>query len=155
MRLPLPVLAVLLVAGSDLRAETTARAHHALTGHWGVARAEPAPWLSGEAAAALKGQSDPLIDQRVSFSSTAMSSRYPVLNCSDAEFSATRMPPEGLFQGNLPGHPAKFAKRLGFKDGEIDGVDVTCSAGAFSFHFIDRNTALFALDNVIYRLRRR
>ncbi|KAB2883754.1 MAG: hypothetical protein F9K38_05325 [Pseudorhodoplanes sp.] len=148
-------MAILLIAGSDLRAETPARAHHALTGHWGVTRAEPAPWLPGEAAAARKAQADPLLDQRISFSSGAMSSRYPVLNCRDAEFMPTRVPPQGLFQGNLPANQSKVANRLGFKDAEIEGIDVTCSAGSFSFHFIDRSTALFALDNMIYRLKRR
>jgi hypothetical protein len=95
------------------------------------------------------------VKQRVTFAADQVKSRDPLLACKGPRYEPTKIPPAGLFQGHLPEPKADVAKALGFPAGEVAGVDVACSNGLFSYHFRDNDTALFALDNVIYTLKRR
>lgn len=127
-----------------------------LIGRWEVIQAAIAPWIGDKVEMVRESEVKKLLKQRIVFAAKAMTSQYPVLNCSDATYEPTRMPPANLFQGALPDpHQAAFAKAIGFAGSEISGIDLACSTGRFSFHFRDRDTALFALDNVIYTIRRR
>ena len=84
-----------------------------------------------------------------------MISRHKALACKRAEYEPTDYEADAMFQGNLPEpNPTAAALRLGFKKGEIPGVDLKCTSGVYSYHFRDRNTALTALNNVIYTLKR-
>ncbi len=84
-----------------------------------------------------------------------MTSRNKALACRRAEYESTDYEADAMFQGNLPEpNPTAAAVRLGFKKGEVPGVDLKCTTGAYSYHFRDRNTALTALSNVIYTLKR-
>ena len=127
-----------------------------LTGRWEVTQAAIAPWVGDKVALVRESEVRKLLKQRVTFSARAAASQYPALNCAEATYEPTRVPAAGLFQGALPEpHQATFAKAIGFTSGEIAGSDMACPNARFSFHFRDRDTLLFALDNVIYTLKRR
>jgi hypothetical protein len=125
-------------------------------GRWEVTQAAIAPWVGDKVALVRESEVRKLLKQRITFSARAAASQYPALNCSEATYETTRLPAAGLFQGALPDpHQATFAKAIGFPSGEISGFDMACPNARFSFHFRDRDTLLFALDNVIYTLKRR
>jgi hypothetical protein len=63
---------------------------------------------------------------------------------------------DALFQGNLPEpNPSVAAARLGFRKGDVPGVDVRCLKETFTFHFRDPDTALISYDRIILTLKRR
>ncbi|MGE5723286.1 MAG: hypothetical protein ACM3YM_12585, partial [Sphingomonadales bacterium] len=61
--------------------------------------------------------------------------------------------PDMLFQGTLT-DPERQARALGYASGRTIRTLETGCEGAIDFHFIDARTALFALNNRIYRLER-
>ncbi len=127
-----------------------------LLGRWQISAAAVAPWIGVEKIHTIR-ESDVgrLVKQRVTFEAGAVASPDPLMACKEPRYEPTRIPPAGLFQGNLPEPKADVAKALGLPGGEVPGIDVACSNGRFSYHFRDKDTALFALDNVIYTLKRR
>ncbi len=149
------LLPLLVLAASWHGALAQGAGTPSLLGRWDIVQAVLAPWV-GDAGAVRESDVRKLLKQRVVFSEKSVSSHVPTLNCSDASYAPTRLPPAGLFQGGLPEpNQAAFAKAIGFSDGNVPGVDLACSTGLFSFHFRNRDTALLALDNVIYTLQRR
>lgn len=83
------------------------------------------------------------------------------LACSKPRYEVREAPPEGLFQGVLaaPPPPAKppasateAARRLGMTSPTVPTLSVGCSG--IEFHLIGANEALFALNNVVYRMRK-
>ncbi len=145
------VLAVLLALGAMPQAWAGDR----WLGSWTVSGAEKAPWAAtnypDEIAemAKLKGMT-------ITFKARAVIAKGSVLGCTDAQYEATRFPADTLFQGALDeGRQVEEAAILGFAPGEVPGFDIDCSTGVFSYHFKDRDTVLFALDNVIYTLKRK
>ena len=67
------------------------------------------------------------------------------------------MSPEGLFQGVLR-NPAKDAAALGFKGDKITSVNEGCLKSdadlEMDFALLDEDTAMFGLDNVVYKMKR-
>lgn len=120
-----------------------------LLGKWRITRAVVAPWTD-EAGA---GEKPALVGESVVFRSKSVKASAP-LACGDAEYEATSMPPEGLFQGGLPTPANEAMTPLGFSDQMIEGVLLACDTGTFEFHFVAPDTALFALDNRIWTLDR-
>jgi hypothetical protein len=133
-----------------------AAAAQTLLGQWQIAAAGVAPWIAPDKIHTIK-ESDVrrYVKQRVTFAVDEVKSRDPLLACKGARYEPTRIPPAGLFQGNLPEPKGQTARTLGLADGITPGMDVACPNGRFSYHFRDKDTALFALDNVIYTLKRR
>jgi hypothetical protein len=60
--------------------------------------------------------------------------------------------PDMLFQGSLTA-PDRQAATLGFSGKTIRTVETGCE-GAFDFHFVDADHAMFGLNNRIFRLQR-
>lgn len=126
-----------------------------LLGTWQIVEATPAPWVDESKHAALAAQGKRMINQVITFSAREVTSRHKPLACKRAEYERTDYEADAIFQGNLPEpNPTAAAVRLGFKRGEIPGVDLRCTSGLYSYHFRDRNTVLTALSNVIYTLKR-
>jgi hypothetical protein len=129
-------------------------AENALFGKWQIADAAVAPWASkprGPSAETRK-----LLNLQMTFAAKTMKSNYPTLNCSDASFEVQSDPPDVLFQGALSEpNQASVAESMGFRRGDVPSVEVNCSSGDFPFHFRDADTVLFALNDVIYTLKRR
>ena len=126
-----------------------------LLGTWEIVEAQPAPWTEETQRATLTAQGKRLIGEVITFAPREVTSRNKALACKRAEYEPTDYEADAMFQGNLPEpNPTAAALRLGFKKGENPGVDVKCRNGAYSYHFRDRNTAMTALSNVIYTLKR-
>ena len=127
-----------------------------LLGRWQITTAVVAPWISADKIHTIKeDQVRRFVKQQITFEAKAVKSPDPLLDCKDPRYEPTTIPPQGLFQGNLPQPQAETAKLLGLPAGNVPGIDVACSNGRFSYHLRDKDTALFALDNVIYTLKRR
>ncbi len=127
-----------------------------LLGESTIVEATPAPWTEESRHVALAAQGKRLINVTVTFGENEVVSKHKPFACRRTRYEPTDYPADAIFQGNLPEpNPSAAAARLGFPKGEIYGVDLRCTGGVFSYHFRDRNTALTALDNVIYTLKRR
>ena len=148
--------AVLSAAALGLLACDAAMAQ-SLLGRWQIEAAAVAPWVAPDKIHTAIKEDDVrrLVKQRITFEATAVKSRDPIFACKGATYEPTRIPPEGLFQGSLPAPQGQIAHALGLPDGPSPGIDVACPNSRFSYHFRDKDTALFALDNVIYTLKRR
>lgn len=143
---------MLVVAGSSV----VRAAELSLIGEWTIVEAVLAPWADESRHAALKTQGKRLIDVTITFTAKDAVSKHKPFACKRARYESTSYPGDAIFQGNLPEpNPAGVAARFGFDKGEISGIDLRCTGGLFSYHFRDPNTALTALDNVIYTLKRK
>lgn len=148
-----------LVALLLLAAAPYAQAHaqrNPLLGTWEFVDAQPAPWVDEAKHPALAAAGKRMLKQVITFAPTNVASRQKWLACRRAEYETTTYEADAIFQGNLPEpNPTAAAVRLGFKRGEIPGVDLRCTGGVFSYHFRDKETVMTALNNVIYTLKRK
>ncbi len=68
------------------------------------------------------------IKQIITFAPSEVTSKNKALACRRAEYEPTDYEADAMFQGNLPEpNPAAAALRLGFKKGEVPGVDLKCT----------------------------
>ncbi len=146
----LAVIAAAMLAVSSLPAQAR-DIRFPFFGVWMVSKAVPAPWVHS-------GGSDPFLAQRwvgkkVIFRWDVIDAPFP-LGCDGPGYRTVEIPPEGLFQGNLTS-PVIQAHALGFRAGAPVTTLQTDCEHLIDYHFVDRSTAMFALDNVIYTLRRR
>jgi len=126
-----------------------------LIGTWEIVEAQPAPWTPENQHASLTAEGKRLLKQIITFAPNEVISKHKALACRRAQYEPTDYEADAMFQGNLPEpNPTAAAIRLGFKKGEVPGVDLKCTSGAYSYHFRDRNTVLTARSNVIYMLKR-
>jgi hypothetical protein len=121
-------------------------------GVWRITKATPAPWTGGTY------RSDPFLAQRwigkrVTFGWNIIDAPYP-LGCDAPDYHVVEVAPDELFQGNLTS-PILQAHALGFRAGAPVRTLQTDCEHLIDFHFADNSTAMFALDNVIFTLRRR
>jgi hypothetical protein len=127
-----------------------------LLGEWTVVEATPAPWADQARHAALTAAGKQLIDVTITFKPNEVVSKHKTFACQRARYEPTAYPADAMFQGALPEpNPAAVAGRFGFAKGDIAGVDLRCIGGLFSYHFRDPKTALTAVGNVIYTLKRK
>jgi hypothetical protein len=153
-KISLSVLALFfsaVAASSD-----AAAADNSLFGTWQITDAVAAPWVHDPKPKVQSAETRKLLNMQITFAAKAMKSKYPTLNCSDASFEVSDDPPDVLFQGSLlEPNQDSVARSLGFPRGDVPSVNVSCSSGDFPFHFRDKDTVLFALNNMIYTLKRR
>jgi hypothetical protein len=137
----------------------SAQAQNAFSGTWRIVGSEAAPWAGeasppdGKAMKALKGKA-------LTFAASKISGPAS-LACSKPRYEIRQAPPEGLFQGVLaapppsskpPASAKEAARRLGMTSPTVATLSVGCSG--IEFHLISANEGLFALNNVVYRMRR-
>lgn len=132
-----------------------AAAQDAFAGTWAVTDAQPAPWVDGSA------QTQPDIDPavrngRFTFGKDSLEGPAP-FDCKQVQYTVEEVGPEYLFQGGLT-DPAKQAAALGFTSQTIVNLNMGCVSNdadiEMDFDLIDHDTAVFALNNVIYRMVR-
>jgi len=124
---------------------------NALTGTWEIVDAAPAPWSDLAQRPAITARGKKLVKAHVTFAAKAVSG---VFACKGARYETTSYPIDSVFQASLPEPQVKYAKELGLPAGEVPGVDVNCSTGLFSYHFLNKDTALLGYNDVIYTLKR-
>nr|WP_298683788.1 hypothetical protein [uncultured Dongia sp.] len=132
-----------------------ASAQEAFAGSWDVVDVQPAPWVT------QTSDNQPMLNEEIArgrITFMADSVQGPgFLNCDKAHYEIAKVPPEYLFQGGLT-EPVRQAKELGFKGGEILQLSMACISGdadiGMDFDLIDEDIAVFALDNMIYKMKR-
>jgi hypothetical protein len=130
-------------------------AQEAFAGSWDVVSVQPAPWVDANSA------DKPILNEEVArgrITFMADSVQGPAfLNCDKAKYEIAKVPPEYLFEGGLT-DPVRQAKDLGFKGGDILQLSMGCVSGdadiGMDFDLIAEDIAVFALDNMIYRMQR-
>jgi len=148
--MPAVLAGLMLIAAAPCGAQ-----QQSLIGTWEVVDAQAAPWTEESQRAALTAAGKRLIKQTVTFSAKEAKSKHKPLSCRRPLYEPTDYEADAMFQGNLPEpNPTAAAVRLGFKKGQVPGVDVKCVNGSFSYHFRERDIVLTALNNVIYTLKR-
>jgi hypothetical protein len=109
-----------------------------------------APWSSDKDA---KIDLVRYLTRTVQVSATAFRGLAP-FDCLSPRYEPTAVPPEGLFQGNLPAPAAAAARALGMAPGVVHGLQLSCATGDFEFHLVDPLHLMVAIDNVIWTLDR-
>jgi hypothetical protein len=120
-------------------------------GIWTITTSEPAPWAGPKEkpdASDLKA----LIGHTVTFWTDRIDAPAP-LGCKKPHYAIKQYGADMLFQGGLT-DPGKQAAALGFVDKTIPTVETGCD-GAIDFHFVNAGTALFGLNNRVYRMERK
>jgi hypothetical protein len=139
MRAPLCLLLSLLAV--------PAAAQGRFAGAWRVSAWRPAPWLADSARKVVRPDAD-VLGRRLTFGARRVTGPE-ILSCAAPKYEIKPVPPEGLFQGNLP-RPAEQARALGL----TSSITTLMPGCEFEFHFRDGRTGYFALDNVIYTIAR-
>ena len=140
-----------LLIASALCLVVPARATHAqgaFTGTWTIAEWVVAPWVKTTERAAIKP--NPAILNRALIFTSKHVVGPALLSCETPKYQLLTSPPEGLFEGGLPSAKSDAAA-LGFK-GPVKTLRPSCD---FDFHMKDENTVMFALDNVLYTMKRK
>ncbi|HKX78950.1 MAG TPA: hypothetical protein VJM34_10570 [Novosphingobium sp.] len=120
-------------------------------GTWQITSTQPAPWIN-PADTSTSPHDAQLLGKTITYERTRIIAP-PLLACDKPAYAIKRARPEGLFQGGLT-DPKRQALELGFQRGKVRTLETGCE-GWFEYHFLDAQTAMFALDNMIYTIRRR
>lgn len=134
----------------------SASAQGVFRGGWTVIDAQPAPWIK-ETAERSRIRADPKMSHaQISFLPNRIDGPQPVA-CRDPHYQVVQAPLVDLFEGGLDDpdrgmtDPQGVAATLGFRGPTSTTLQSGCE---LEFHMVDENTALFALNNIIYTLRR-
>jgi hypothetical protein len=121
----------------------------AYLGDWTIVSRQMAPWALPDdtpVASDIKA----LMGKTVTFAPKSIRAPQP-LGCNDVKYKVDTYTSDLLFEGGLT-NPDRQAAALGFHDKAIPTLIPGCE---IEFHFLDADTALFALNNSIYRLQRK
>jgi hypothetical protein len=125
-----------------------AGAQGSFAGTWTIKTWQPAPWLEGAERRTIRPEGR-VLGKQVTFERRRV--RGPaVMACTGPKYEIRDVPFDGLFQGGLT-RPAAQATALGFKGPRVTTLDPGCE---FEYHLVATDTALFALDNVLYTMVR-
>lgn len=149
-RLFLATAALCLFAGA-------AFASQSFKGTWEVTKREPAPWL--DVHISMEPHYAKELDKaKLVFADDKLSAPLGWMACENPKYEVYVVPFKGLFEGGLDikdrgyNYTADTARKLGFTKEPV--LSLTSSCGELIYHFADNDTMLFALDNVIYTLKR-
>ena len=129
-------------------------------GQWKITGAVPAPWIKSDAEL-FPDEMKSLVGQTITLKSDAVEGpgQFP---CKGAVYQVLEGGPDMLFQGmlgqmhdeNAANDPQKLAEQAGFTGTAYRTVITGCEyAVDFSFG-ADKDTAMFALDNALYMMKR-
>jgi hypothetical protein len=125
-------------------------------GTWIVQKAQDAPWLK------VRPELKP------HYSGIAKNARIVIaagrlegplnIGCRKPRYTVTMLAADSIFEGGLSdadrglNDPQGLAQQLGVNGGQIPTLENSCSEQ--HFHLADKNTIVFARNNVIYTLKR-
>ena len=146
-----------ILAGSCLwlLGSAPALAQNVFAGTWVVSDAQSAPWVDKSVG------TQPDIDQAIShgkftFKKDSVEGPAP-FDCKPVQYTPIGAGPDYLFEGGLT-DPVKQAAALGFTSQKIVSLRMGCVRNdadiEMDFDLIDHDTAVFALNNVIYKMVR-
>ena len=137
----------------------TVRADTPMIGTWTITRAEAAPWADGKPDLPNWKAMPDYVGKRVTFAAGQIDGP-PLLACAKPKYEMMDFPAAGLFQGGLGtledsgGKKAEpTATALGFASRPIKTLMTGCEH-SIDYHMSDANNAAFALDNMIFWLKR-
>jgi hypothetical protein len=140
-------LILLLGAAS---ASAAPQAKQDFLGKWTITTSQAAPWSKPDNKP-VESDLKALMGRDVAFLKDRIDAPSP-LRCRKPHYEIKQYPPDMLFQGTLT-DPDKQAKALGYGP-SIATLETGCE-GAIDFHFVNRDSAMFALNNRLYRLERK
>ncbi|MBI3433794.1 MAG: hypothetical protein HY056_01745 [Proteobacteria bacterium] len=151
---PMRRTACMLATFASIVAVSADAAENRLIGTWEIVESVPAPWSDTAERAKLDARGHRLHKLQVTFGGHDVRARHGALGCKKVRYRAAGYARDALFQGSLPEPALRITQMMGFTGEDIPSVDVNCTTGLFTYHFRDRDTVLFALDNVIYTMKR-
>lgn len=122
-------------------------------GTWTVSDAQAGPWV---AANVRVGVNPRIRNAIITFTATSVTGPEP-LGCAKAVYELKMAGPEFLFEGGLT-DPKPQARALGFTTDTFQAMSFSCDRPdadiSMDYAMPDRNTVVFALDNIIYTMKR-
>jgi hypothetical protein len=140
---------LLLLAGLALPTAALAAGPFDYFGSWKIVSSQPAPWMPD--AKPVASDVKHLAGKTFTISAKRITAARPV-GCPDPVYEIRDWPAEMLFQGTLT-DPESQARTLGYAPGTIRTLVTGCE-GDVNLHFLDKDTALFALNNFLWRIER-
>jgi len=135
------------------------RADNALIGKWTIAKADPAPWSDEANYPPNRKEAPKFLGKHVIFEAKQIKGP-DLLACAGPNYEMKAYTADMLFQGQLGEFEQRGGKKaedsataLGFKTRPIQTLETGCE-GAIDFHMSDADDAAFALNNMIYWLKR-
>ena len=144
-----PALGLILLLGAA-PASAAPQTKQDFLGKWTIATSQAAPWSKPDDKP-VESDLKALIGRDVVFLKDRIDAPSP-LRCRKPRYAIKQYPPDMLFQGTL-NDPDRQAKALGYGP-SVSTLETGCE-GAIDFHFVNRDGAMFALNNRLYRLERK
>jgi len=126
-------------------------------GRWLIERVESAPWVAARTPA-NSAIANLYVGKTVTFEENRIDGPE-LLTCANPKYNFVEVPAEGLFQGGLAQSDADTAKaqaaaeKLGFETQPVQTVTTGCEHD-IAFHLRNAEQAAFALDNMIFWMKR-
>lgn len=120
-------------------------------GTWTIVQARVAPWAKLGVSAFSAEEQRRLVGAKVTYRDHRIAAPAP-LACANPQYRIGQVPPDYLFQGTLT-DPVPQARSLGFPSPRSYVLETGCE-GLIEFHFVDPKTAMFALNNMLYTLKK-
>lgn len=117
-------------------------------GNWTIAEWKVAPWVPRAERASIKPNTA-MLNRTVTISTKGVAGPK-VLACANAKYVIVSSPLEGLFEGGLK-QPNTDGAAFGF-NAPVKTLRPNCD---LDFHMRNRNSVLFAVDNVVYTMTRK
>jgi hypothetical protein len=146
----LSAIGAVALAFGVLGADAAYSANQDFLGKWSVTTSQPAPWARPDDKP-VESDLKALMGKIVTFSSDRIDAPRP-LTCRKPHYEMKQYQFDMLFQGGLT-EPAKQATALGYSE-RVATLETGCE-GAIDFHFVNRDTAMFALNNRLYKIERK
>ncbi len=131
-------------------------AQGAFAGNWDVVGQDPAPWVTNDPKAKPQAEVS-LRKARLVFAADKVVA--PTwMGCKKPKFEMMELGFDSLFEGGLSdsshglSDPKKAALKLGFTKEPVPTMVTSCSE--LLFHLMDKDTIVFALNNMVYTLKR-
>lgn len=128
-------------------------------GSWKITDAKPAPWVkTGQKPG--NAESKQLLGKLVVFKPEEIAAPRQ-LACQEPHYQVKDYPAIALFQGAFgemkrrdgSADPEKLAAKLGFQGNSWKTLETGCSI-EIDWHFLDESTAMFALNDYVYTLKK-